>query len=156
MTYAEYDTSVLPFLSYPLNNSQETTKKYLGGRAMTGEEYATLSFNMVDDTKAEALYSFWRDDCNYGTDAFLIAMPFRGVVSLPDIPNVLCKFVEDVSMDKVALNWTQAIRVKVLEYSYVMGNIADDSLNQLVDDSGNILVSTSTPVSNSNKEITYG
>jgi len=156
MSIPEYDLSKLPVIELPYQNEQEQTKKYLGGRAITGQEYATLNIFMVDNAEAKAIYEFWKDDCEYGTLAFSIPFPMNGVSYSRDVPNVLCEFIEDISAEKTDTHWNQEIKVKVLEYSELLGNIIDDSLNQLIDDSGNILVSTSIPITNSNKEITYG
>jgi len=156
MAIPEYDLDVLPAIEHPYSNEQEVTKRYLGGRAITGQEYATLNIFMVDNDEAKALYEFWRDDCDYGTTAFLAPIPMNGVPFSGGAPNALCEFIEDISTEKIDVHWKQGIKVKVLEYSELLGYIIDDSSNQLVDDSGNSLVSTSTPISNSNKEITYG
>lgn len=152
----EYDFNVLPCIEFPYSNEQEVTKKYLGGRALTGQEYATLNMFSVDDTKAKALYEFWRDDCNYGTDPFLAPIPMHGAEHSKYVPNALCEFTEDILSNKEDVHWKQSIKLKVIEYSENTYIIVDDSGNLMVDDSDNVLASTSTPISNSNKEITYG
>ena len=150
MTYPEYDLTSLPTIENPYSNEKEVTKKYLGGRAMTGQEYATLNIFMVDNIEAKALYDFWKDDCNYGTDAFLVPLPFFGEVYDKTRPNVVAKFIEDISAEKIDIHWNQGIKVKVLG---TVDYITDDALAYITDDSGAFIYADST--SNSNKEITY-
>ena len=156
MAYPEYDFNILPTIQKAFISEQEATKKYLGKRAITGQEYATIDIFAEDDTKIKALYDFWKDDCNYGTLAFLVGLPINGVPSSKDFPTALCRFIDDIVAKKIDDHWTQGIKLKVLEYSQILGIIEDDATNVIVDDAGNILVSTSIPISNSNKEITHG
>ncbi len=149
----EWTFDKLPVIQYPFDNRQEVTKNYLGNRAISGQEYANINVFMENNAQAEALYKFWRDDCVFGTKQFLVPLPYNGVHYSRDIPNVLCEFIKELSAEKINNFWNEKIELKVIEYNYVLGNIVDDSSNQLVDDAGNILVSTSSYISNSSKEI---
>jgi len=156
MAIPEYDPYTLPVIETPYDDMQEATKKYLGGRAITGQEYANINLFAEDDSKIKALYEFWRDDCEYGTLQFMAPLPIHGSEHSRYVPNALCEFLEDVSMEKQDVHWKQGVKLKVIEYSANTYTIVDDAGNLMVDDSGNVLASTSAPISNSNKEITYG
>jgi len=146
-----YDFDILPAITVSFGSIKEATKKYLGGRALTGDEYMTLDIFMVDNTETKALYDFWETDCNYGTTPFLIALPLFGMIYDETFPTTMAQFYEDISMEKIDTHWKQGIKVKILgDVDYIQ----DDSLNYIVDDSGNFI--HTDPVSNSNKEITYG
>jgi len=145
-----YDFDILPTIEHPFESKRELTTKYLGKRALTGQEYSTLNVFMVDDDEAIELYKFWKDDCSFGTIPFLVALPFFGETYDKDFPTTLVKFTEDISNNKEDYHWKQGINVKVVgEVDYIQ----DDSLNYIVDDSGGYI--TTDSVSNSNKEITY-
>jgi len=156
MAYPEYSFSTLPAIQTPLQVEKEQTTQYLGGRAVTGEEYATLNFFIDDNTQAKALYDFWKDDCNYGTKPFLMPLPVFGVSYSRDSGNALCKFIDKPVQQKEEIYSTQSTKVKILEYSELLGYVVDDIGNNVVDDSGNRVIAYSKPISNSNKEITYG
>lgn len=151
-----YDMNVLPTITKSFSSSQEATKKYLGKRAITGQEYANISLFSVDNAQTKALKQFWRDDCNYGMLPFLAPLTMNGVEVNRDLPNALCQFTDEFSIDKQDIHWTGTIKLKVLEYSENFYRLVDDAGNIMVDDAGNTLYSTSLPISNSNKEIIYG
>ncbi len=146
-----YDFDILPAITLPFGSSKEATRKYLGGRALTGEEYMTLDIFMIDNTEALALYNFWETDCNYGTTPFLVALPLFGETYDKAYPTTMVQFYEDITAEKIDIHWKQSIKVKVLG---TINYIQDDSLNYIVDDSGELIIDDT--VSNSNKEITHG
>lgn len=150
MAYPEYDFTTLPAIEHPYNNEKEATKKYLGGRAITGEEYATLNIFATTNAEANALYEFWKTDCVYGTLSFLVPIPFMGETYDRDKPNALVQFIEDLSVDKEDVHWKQTIRVKVVG---TVDYIYDDLGAYITDDSG-AYIYTDTAI-NSNTEITY-
>lgn len=145
-----YDYTLLPCIEHPLENNREATTKYLGKRALTGQEYSTLNIFMVDDTEAIELYKFWKTDCKYGTIPFLVALPFFGETYDKELPTTLVRFMEDISNNKEDYLWKQSIKIEILG---TVSYIQDDSLNYIVDDSGDKI--TTDSISNSNKEITY-
>ena len=156
MATPTYDASAMPVIETPFESSQEVTKRYLGKRAVTGQEYTSINLFGEDDSKIKALYEFWRDDCNYGTVQFMVGIPVHGSEHSRYVPNALCEFTEEVAETKEGVHWKQSIKLKIINYSANTYTIVDDAGNLMVDDSGNVLASTSTPISNSNKEITYG
>ena len=152
----EYDMDLLPDITKSFTSTQEATKKYLGGRAITGQEYVTINLFGVDNLEVKALYEFWRDDCQYGTLPFLAPLTVNGHEVNRDIPTALCLFIEDFGADKQDIHWTKSLKLKVLEYSENIYTIVDDAGNLMVDDAGLVLASTTAPITNSNKEITHG
>ena len=152
----KYDLTKLPTIQHPFTSKQEITKKYLGKRAITGQEYATIELFAIDNAKTKALYDFWKDDCNYGTKQFLAPIPIFGIEYMKDYPNVLCEFIENISSKKSSIFWVQTIKVKIIEYSEVLGYVIDDNSNQIVDDSGNSIFYDTNYKTNSKKEIIYG
>lgn len=150
MAYPEYDFTTLPAIEHPYNNEKEATKKYLGGRAITGEEYATLNIFATTNAEANALYEFWKTDCVYGTLSFLVPIPFMGETYNRELPNALVQFIEDLSADKEDAHWKQSVKVKVLgTVDYLLNDLGE----YLVNDGGQYLRTYST--SNSNKETTW-
>ena len=145
-----YDFTLLPAIEHPFESKQEVTSKYLGKRALTGDEYSTLNIFMVDNSEAVELYKFWKTDCSYGTIPFLVALPFFGETYDRELPTTLVEFIDDISSNKEDINWKQSVQIKVIgEISYIV----DDSLNYLVNDSGDYIISDT--VLNLNKEITW-
>ena len=146
-----YNLDILPAITHPFESKKIVTKRYLGGKAITGQEYATLNIFSEDNAKTKALYDFWKDDCNYGTVPFLIALPMFGITYDKAYPSLMVQFYEDITAKKIEKHWTQDIKIKVLG---TVDYITDDSLNYIIDDTGNYIVTDA--VSNSNKEITHG
>ena len=135
-----YDQDVLPKIALPFNNEHEATKKYLGKRAVTGQQYATLNFSIDTDAQAKALYDFL--DTN---EIFIISMPLFGTLE-----EYMVEHPQELEMENIATNWKQSIKVKIIG---TVVYVVDDSSNNVVDDSGNLV--TTAPITNSNKEITY-
>jgi len=146
-----YDETILPCITFPLDNTHEKSKRYLGNKALSGEIYANINLLPKNDTEMKALYDFWKDDCNYGLNPFLIPLPIFGRTGDLEYPCLQVKFVEEIKSVKVDLHWTVKIKLKVLGNVYY---IVDDVEDYIIDDSGNYVVTDIE--TNSFKEITYG
>jgi hypothetical protein len=105
-----YNLAILPAPKLPFTSRQEAKKKYLGGRTVDGQQYATLNIFIKNNTEAIALYDFWATDCNYGTIPFEVVIPMFGEIG----QNTLVEFTERFSMDKINAHWDQSFKVKVL------------------------------------------
>ena len=150
MSYPIYNLNILPAITLPYKDKREVSKKYLGGRALTGEVYLDFDVFMESNTERKALYDFWKNDCNYGTQPFLIPLPLFGETYDKDRPNVLALFTKEIEANKQDIHWTATTSVKAvgtIEY------IQDDSSAYITDDSGAFIYNDYT--TNSNMEITY-
>lgn len=116
MIYPELDKTLMPYMVLPVTPEQEETKKHLGYKAVTGSRAFDVEFIAVDGMVSEtmqALYAFWRDDCNYGTKPFLISLPFFGS-SIDDVnPNFLVKFRGKMSAP-FNTTWSMKRRLEVI------------------------------------------
>jgi hypothetical protein len=135
-----YDFNDLPKIEHPFNNEHEDTKKYLGKRAVVGQQYAILKIFIETDIQAKALYDFL--DSN---EIFIISIPLFGTLQ-----EYIVEYAQDLDMEKIATNWKQSMKVKALG---AVAYAIDDSSNSVVDDLGNLVIADA--VTNSNKEITY-
>lgn len=150
MTYPEYDTATLPYIKVPFTNENEYTTKYLGGRALVRNQYATISVIATTDAEILALYDFWETDCNYGLTPFLVGVPFNGSTVVENMPSVVLKFIDKIQYSKDGSQWNGNIRCKVVgKVDY----ITDDLGALITDDSGDYIYADAT--TNSNTEITY-
>lgn len=147
-----YDTSILPKIVLPFSNERKETTKYLGGRALTGEKYASLNINMKNDTEAKQLYDFWKDDCNYGALPFELTLPLFGEAVLTGTPNVAGRFLGDFSQKITKIGWKTSIKIKIVELG--RENVTNDAGELVTNDAGDV-VYTNIEAS-SIKEITYG
>lgn len=137
-TIAVYDETALPCLSYPFDNTEEHTKKYLGGEAMTGGAYATISITQMTDLEMQAVHEFRRVDCNSGLDPFLLPIPYFGLDVNVDLPAVLVQFKSEFKSSRQKGYWSTSFKVEIL------GNIVytiDDLGNYVVTDAGDFVVS---------------
>ena len=108
-----YDiTPNLPCVTFPLESKHTKSKKYLGYKALTGYVYATLNFTAKNDEETNALHTFWRVDCNYGLEAFIIKMPLFGFPT-GDM-DYLVQFVDDFVTNKGEIVTTIKMKVKVI------------------------------------------
>lgn len=155
-----YDVSTLPCITYPMENKVEQTRKYLGGYAITGRTTATINVMAKSNAEEKALYDFWRTDCNYGLEPFLIPIPLFGdeVIS-PQAPTLLVKFKSDLKSTKESGRWKSSFEVEVFGlFIYIV----DDQGNFVVDDTGEYKVladGTYVPtgnVINSYRGVIYG
>lgn len=130
MTIPVYDPTVLPCITYPMKNTQKKTKKYLGGRAITGKVNIDISILAKTNAELNALYDFWLTDCKYGLEPFLVALPVFGMTYTPEAPDMLVKFVGDFSADKDSSAWKSKIKLELV-----------GSIDYIIDDQGNFVVS---------------
>ncbi|MFT7880718.1 MAG: hypothetical protein ABXS91_10030 [Sulfurimonas sp.] len=152
MTIPIYDESILPCITFPLENTHQETKRYLGGKAITGEAYASISLIAKDDNEAKALYDFWVTDCNYGLEPFLIPLPVFGRNADTSAPALLVKFIGDAKDTKVANHWTAKRKLKILGAIHY---VIDDQGQFVVDDAGDYIITDSGEI-NTYKEVIYG
>jgi len=115
MSYPIYDFNLFPAIEHPFTSEQEATKKYLGSRTVVGEQYATINIFMTSNLEAQALYRFWRVDCENGTIPFMIALPHFGVDYTKDEADITAKFIDDLSMEKIGTHWKSSIRIKIID-----------------------------------------
>lgn len=143
MPIPTWDNNTLPVITKVYKNKKEKTRRYLGNKAITGDTYATLSLFAENATKAKALFDFWKDDLSYGTNAFYIPLPVFGSSFVPEVANVLCKIINDFEQD---MNDSEA-REQTLEIKLYNASedwfIVDDEANQIIDDSGNTIITSS-------------
>jgi len=154
-----YNEATLPCLIYPMKNTQEPTKKYLGGKAISGRALATVNLVAESDAEMTALYEFFKTDCNYGLEPFLIPIPFFGADVEVETPAILVKQLGSLETDKTNSNkWKASLKLEILgDIDYVIdgeGNfVLSDSGDFVLSDSGDF-VSTGNNV-NSYREIFY-
>jgi len=148
MSIPVYDPSIYPTIQHPFENEKESTKKYLGNRAITGETYAILDIFIINNTEAKTLYDFWKDDCNYGTTPFLAPLPLFGEDY--ELPNILLKFIDNINMKKIDTHWNSSVKTKVIGS---MVYVVEDTGKHLVTNSGIFLYTDIT--SYQSKEITW-
>ena len=111
----EWDKSILPTITKSFTSKQEATKRFLGGKTLVGDEYATINVFMENNLQAQALYRFWKNDCENGTLAFWISLPLFGVDYDPKENDVKVEFVDDIEMIMQDIQWTSKIKLKVIE-----------------------------------------
>lgn len=125
-----YDTTTLPRMTLPMINSQKSTKKYLGGIAVTSALEVNLNTIAVTDTEAKALYDFWENDLKSGLEPFLVDLPIFGNASTPETPSLLVKFIGDFSMTMDGNLWTAKHRLKIF-----------GTIDYIIDEFGDFIVS---------------
>lgn len=111
MTIPVYDLATLPPIIYPMENTQEETEVYLGGRAVTGYITADIKIKAKNDAQMEALYNFWVTDCNYGLEPFLVPLNMFGKTDDPDHPTLLMKFSGPISASTQGCLWNSSIKL---------------------------------------------
>ena len=60
---AFYNNNLLPCMGFPFKNVHSFSKRYLGGKALTGKVYADTTVVCKDDIEMNTLHAFWRVDC---------------------------------------------------------------------------------------------
>lgn len=140
MTIPIYNIDVLPCIVHPMKNTHQKSKKYLGGVAVVGNMEATIKVKAKNNTEMSALYDFWRYECNYGLEPFLMPLPLFGSTYNPDYPDILVQFDDALSADKNNITWTSSIKIKVLG---TIDYIVDDQNNFIVSDTGEYTVDAS-------------
>lgn len=131
MALAVFDETVLPCMNLPFENVHSRSKKYLGKKALTGKVYATLSFTAINDAEMRALHDFWRIDCNYGTEPFVLPAPLFG--KAVSAVNFIAIWYDDFKPTKVDIHWTLKIRVRILAPIIW---VYDDAGNHVTNDNG--------------------
>lgn len=161
MTIPVYDSTngVLPAISFPMTNKRKATKRYLGGEAMTRPAEANLNIIARTDAQEEALDNFWRVDCNYGLEPFLISLPLFGQTADFAHPDILVRFVGDIEDSFDGHLWKTKRRLQILgSIDYTI----DIDGNFIVADTGEYIVTENgdyVPTGNhitSYRELVYG
>jgi len=134
MATAFYDEALLPCITYPMENVHTKSKRYLGNVALTGKVYATINMVAKTDSDMDNLHIFWRVDCNYGLDPFIIAIPIFGMPT--SSLDILCQWVGDFTPTKVDTHWTIKQKLKILSPIQV---VKDDVGDYVRDDNGNYI-----------------
>tara|TARA_R110000772_G_scaffold5454_1_gene19453 strand:- start:2851 stop:3858 length:1008 start_codon:yes stop_codon:yes gene_type:complete len=138
MTIPYYNEDILPCISYPMSNSSEIPKRYLGSKAITHTPIVEIETIAKTGAEMSALHDFWELDCNYGLDPFVIGLPIfgdEGDGSL-NFNYFLVRFMDDTKDVKDPMVWKSKRKMKVLAEVYV---IVDDAGNIVVSDGGNLL-----------------
>ncbi len=161
MTIPIYDSlnGTLPAISFPMKNKRKATKRYLGGEAMTRPAETTLSIIAKNDAQESAIDDFWRVDCNYGLEPFLIALPIFGKATDFTKPEILVRFVGDIEDSFDGHLWVTKRRIQILGS---LDYIVDVNGDFIVSDTGEYIVTENgdyVPTGNhitSYRELTYG
>lgn len=161
MTIPIYDSTsgALPAITFPMVNRRRATKRYLGGEAMTRPADTTLNIIARTDAQESAIDDFWRVDCNYGLEPFLIALPFMGKTVDFTKPELLVRFVGDVEDSFDGHLWKTKRKIQILgSIDYII----DAQGNFIVSDTGEYIVTENgdyVPTGNhitSYRELVYG
>ncbi len=151
-----YDETILPCFTYPLTNTQTESKRGFGSKAITS--YITASLKLMIETDADmvAVYNFWKNDCIFGLDPFIIDLPIFGG-AIGEGTGLLVRFKDDFTSKKDNGIWEQTINIEVI------GNVVyvvDDYGDVILSDDGDVIVSDGNYVVTENitsyKGITYG
>ena len=114
MSYPIYRFNTLPSVEHPFTSTQEQTIKYLGNRTRVKEQYATLNLFIESNEQAQALYQFWKVDCENGTSPFMIPLPHFGVDYDRSHADLTARFVEDLEMQKVDKHWKSSVKIEII------------------------------------------
>lgn len=129
MIYPVFDKSSMPFTMLPIAMHQDPTLKGQGKKAVVGKRYFDVELlandGLVSDMQ-QALYAFWKNDCNYGTTPFLIALPWMGSGIDNNYPNFLVKFTDGLS-SQFDNTWTTKQKLIIVgEVNHVGDEITDE------------------------------
>jgi len=111
MTIPIYDQSILPCVNLPMSNLQEVSERYLGYRALSGEMYADITITAKSHSEAKAVNDFWKNDCTYGLEPFIIHLPFFGDET--DV-NLLVMFQKDIRDSRSEIVWALTRSLNIL------------------------------------------
>jgi len=152
-----YDPATITPLRYPMANTHEGVTYYLGGKALVERATATVNLKPRNNAEALALYTFWRDTCNFGIDPFLICLPIFGREDSQTTPQTLVRFEPGLTMNKVSLMWNASINLEVLgQIDDVTGDfIIDDLTSDYIIDADNNFIATGNNI-NSYRGVSYG
>lgn len=159
MTIPIYDTSTLPIISLPLKDTKTRTMRYLGNRGITGDIQADVELKASSDSQVAALYIFWKDECNYGLEPFIMPLPIFGRPTDVNAPDLLVMFTKESKDTKTQGQWSSKRTLKILGKVVYTINIDGDFILSdegqfTLDDNGNYIALTSRL--HTNKEIYYG
>lgn len=122
MSYPEFDKTTFSFVTYPVVDVHEKSKRYLGYKARSGDKYFNIELKSNDgitSAMTQAFYDFWKVDCKYGTSPFLIALPWMGSAHDNTLPNALVRFSEDIS-SSMNINWSSRHKLSIVgEVDYI-------------------------------------
>lgn len=128
MTIPVYDNTILPFVTISMINTVDIPKKYLGNKKVEGSKTVKMTTLAKNNAEIEALYLFWRDDCKYGIEPFLISLPIFGM-PIANYPNVLVRFSGNLAVNKENIHWTNEIELELI-----------GTLNYTIDINGDFIV----------------
>ena len=122
MTYPVLDKTTVPCITLPVTSKEELAKKYLGYKAISGAREFEVEFIAIDgqvSTTMQALYEFYKTDCQNGTSPFLISLPWMGA-GMDDVhPNYLVRFANGISADYKSVWKTKHKLIVVGEISHI-------------------------------------
>lgn len=111
-----YDTETLPCITFPLKTTYEQSQRYLGGQASTGRLLAEINLIAKNNEEINAFYSFWKTDCNFGLNSFLIPIPvFGDTNTVTTNGGFVVKMIGNLSADKVDGHWTCKLDVEIID-----------------------------------------
>jgi hypothetical protein len=150
-----YDRSEMPCIQEPFVRRRPPTIRYLGGNATTDNVYSDINILSATSVEAQLVYEFWKNKCNYGTEPFIINLPFYDSTENYDFLVMFTGGYKDVNNE---FTWTSTVNIKVLgRIVYTIEPNGDFTLlgsgDFVLDENGNYVA---TGLSNLNKDITYG
>ena len=138
--YPEFNVATMPSRILPMENEQEATQVFLGGKVLPGERRVKLRFIANDgqtSARMQALYTFWRDDCDYGATPFLMSLPLFGAAMDDAAPQYLLRWTGPISATYENNSWKLDHTFRILgEVQYVV----DDTGDYVVDDTGALVI----------------
>jgi len=154
-----YNIDTLPTITFPMKNTHVSTKKYLGGRAVTGEVEININLIANSNIELKALYDFWLTDCNYGLEPFVIPLPLFGSEPSLTNPTLLVKFISDIETEKVSSIWRANLKLEVFgTLDYIINDLGEfvvtDNGEYTLGDGGEYVPTGN--VINSYREVFYG
>lgn len=158
MTIPVYNLNELPCITYPMVCTQESTKKYLGGSAITGKIYADINTISKSNEEQYALYSFWKDTCNHGLEPFLMPLPVFGEMASARFPAMFVRFMGDIKSTMKENVWENKFKLEVIATTrYNIDNVGSfvvTTVDDLILDGQGDYVATNIEL-NSYKEIIW-
>jgi len=145
-----YDETNLPCITFPMENVHSQSKRYLSNKALTGKVYATMNIIAKTDADMNALHTFWRVDCNYGLEPFILSVPLFGMS--PSSVEFLTQFLGDFVVTKVDNHWTAKIKVAI---KTPMMFVKDDAGERITDDNGDYIFTDSSLHPSTDNIISY-
>lgn len=123
-----YDPISLPCISTPFSDTQVATSRYLGRKAFSNDVYADLKMTTDSNDEAYALELFWREECNYGLEPFIIHLPVFGIDTNIDLLVMFRGEIKDIKNEFI---WNSSRSLKILgKIVYVVDGNGDFTLSQ--------------------------